>query len=191
MKKRRIQKKDKTMEYYVNSKFEILTTRFNSHTYNELEEFKKKINYKGSIYNTSIRMSYDVHPEKYLFVLEMNNTTNKIMGIGLIKNRVYKEKRFSDIYDDENFNRNTYRSKFHVKVWDSIKVAPLVDDFEAEYIEEEFEQRVFFGKGHLKRGHSFTRFPNKWLTTRHKMFLVELFQKYSPGINKLLEQFEE
>lgn len=174
------------MEGYIETWFEITTTRFDSRTYQELESFKKRENYKGALYNVPVRMSEAVNPNKYLFVLEMNNTMNKIMGIGIIKNKAYHEKRFKNIYYDYAFNTHTYRSKFHIKIWDVDKACSLLEEFESDFIEEEFEKRLFFGKTHLKRGQCFTRFPKKWTTTRQKVFLVELFQKYGVDLQALM-----
>ena len=69
------------METFIDTAFDVTTTRFNSQTYKELCDFKERINYKGSLYNTSVRMSETISPDKYLIVLEMNNTKNKIMGL--------------------------------------------------------------------------------------------------------------
>ena len=181
------------MESFIDASFDVTTTRFNSQTYKELCDFKERTNYKGSLYNTSVRMSETISPDKYLIVLEMNNTRNKIMGLGLIKNKVYKDTRFKDIYEDEQLNRNTYRSKFHVNFYEGggIDAENILEEWEKKYIEEEFERRIFYGKANMKRGHSFTRVPRKWLTQRHKVFLVELFKKYCPKVNSILEHTEE
>ena len=180
------------MEGYVETMFEILTTRFNSITYREMESWKEREEYRGSIYNTPVRMTDSISPNRYLFVLEMNNTLNKIMGIGLIKKRTYYEPRFKEIYNDYRFNNHTYKSKFHVRIYDADTASSLLEDEnDAQFIEEEFEKIVFFGKSHLKRGQCFTRVPLKKVKLRHKMFLVHLFQKYCPGINALLKIDEE
>ena len=71
------------MEGYVETMFEILTTRFNSITYREMESWKEREEYRGSIYNTQSNDRFN--KSKSLFVvLEMNNTLNKIIK-GLIK----------------------------------------------------------------------------------------------------------
>lgn len=178
------------MESYINASFDVTTTRFNSQTYRELNDFKERIQYNGALYNTAVRMTENVSPRKYLIVLEMNNTINKIMGIGVIQNRIYKDKKFKYIYEDDQLNRHTYRSKFHIRIFESgeLESKTLLDDWEYEYIENEFEKRIFYGKGHMKRGQCFTRIPRKWLTVRHKIFLVELLRKYCPKIEKLLTQ---
>ena len=90
------------MESYIDAYFDVTTTRFNSQTYREMCDFKERIGYQGSLYNTPVRMSEEVNPQKYLIVLEMNNTINKIMGVGLIKNKVFHDKKFKDIYYDNS-----------------------------------------------------------------------------------------
>ena len=176
------------MESYIDTYFDVTTTRFNSQTYREMCDFKERIGYQGSLYNTPVRMSEEVNPQKYLIVLEMNNTINKIMGVGLIKNKVFHDKKFKDIYYDEQLNRHTYRSKFHVKIFETSDEGPnsLLEDWEHEFVQDELEKRMFYGKGHMKRGHCFTRIPRKWLTTRHKVFLVDILRKYCPKVEKIL-----
>ena len=65
----------------------ILTTRFTTETYLENIKWREKNNYKGCIYNLKNRISDQNLYDKPYFVLEMNNEINKVMGIGVIKNK--------------------------------------------------------------------------------------------------------
>ena len=75
--------------------FDIFTTRFDSYTYQQNQRFKESIIWKGeeygSLYSTTTKLPVSASKNKYLFILDMNNTTNKIMGIGFIKNLLAKE----------------------------------------------------------------------------------------------------
>ena len=64
-------------------KFYIGTTRFNNLTYNENVEWRRKHQWDGCIYGCNKKMPRCVPHMSLIFVLEMNNDTNKIMGIGL------------------------------------------------------------------------------------------------------------
>jgi hypothetical protein len=158
-------------------------------TYREMEDWKTKHNHKGCIYNTPVRMTNLISPNKYLFVLEMNNTLNKIMGIGLIKKRTYYEPMYKEIYSDYRLNNHTYKSKFHIKIYDADTATSLLEDEnDSQFIEDEFERLIFYGRSHLKRGQCFTRVPLKKISFRHKIFLVNLFQKHCPEFEALLNR---
>ena len=72
---------------------EICVTRFDNKTYNENKIWKEKNNYEGCIYGTPVKISENILPEKTIMVLEMNNSENKLKGIGIIKNKLVKEER--------------------------------------------------------------------------------------------------
>jgi hypothetical protein len=117
--------------------FEIHTTRFKSHTYIENYNVKHNKgscdggcggddarwlwgNYKipGSLYGVSYPMSSKVSLMKYIFVLEMDNTLNKIMGIGFIRNKLTKNQNIVIYKGSENAKNNNYiyKSKYHVQL---------------------------------------------------------------------------
>jgi hypothetical protein len=48
-----------------------------------------------------------------VFVVEMNNSTNKIEGIGLIRNMLHPEKKLR-VYQTGNYNRYTYYGNFRI-----------------------------------------------------------------------------
>ena len=66
-----------------------MVTRFNNKTYNELINYKVKKNISGGFYGAPTRVSPDIPIKAKMFVLEMNNDTNTIMGISIIKNYYY------------------------------------------------------------------------------------------------------
>ena len=77
--------------------FHIACTRFNNQTYKENTDYRIKSG-EPLLYGSAfkIRESYSVGA--LIFVVEMNNETNKIEGIGLIKNMLV-----TDIYLTWNF----------------------------------------------------------------------------------------
>ena len=52
------------------------------------------------------RLIPSVPPDTIIYVLEMNNSTNKIMGIGRIKNKKYAREK---IYKSGEYNRHVYK----------------------------------------------------------------------------------
>ena len=65
----------------------IATTRFNNATWNENTRWKQTNNWDGCIYNSPTELPINIPYQALVFVLEMNNDTNQIMGVGLIRNR--------------------------------------------------------------------------------------------------------
>ena len=123
----------------------LFLTHFDSFTYTENKRWRE-INGVITIYNSPIELSKCVKNDDYIYVIEMNNDTNKIMGIGLIKNRVAI--KYHKIYRDNNYNRYTYLGK----KWIDSK---LIDNATLEIL----ETRLFKGKHHLKRSQGIVEVP--------------------------------
>jgi len=128
----------------------IVTTRFNDITWEENRQYKEK-NQHACIYSVPKKVCEEIPPHEVLFVIEMNNSTNKIGGIGLIQNKV--EIYRYPVYKENNFNRFCYIGKYHIS---------------REYIEEQnrpflenIEMLLFRGKSHFKRGQGMTTLTEK------------------------------
>jgi hypothetical protein len=139
-------------------KLPILTTRFTNNTCNENQKYLKTSEQnedkkKKMIYCTPIPISSKIIPECFCAVLEMNNDTNQIIGIGLIPNIAYHRKK--NVYEDFNYNRYSYFAK------------KRIDRSEFSIEEEEvisiLENLCFKGYGHLKRGQGITILPLLYL----------------------------
>ena len=59
----------------------ILTSRFTTSTWNENELYRNKHNNIGCIYCCPDPISKSIKLDTNLFILEMNNDTNKIIGV--------------------------------------------------------------------------------------------------------------
>ena len=155
--------------------YDIFVTRFNSLTYNELERYKDRENKDGySIYGCSRKISTTTNVDKkLLFVLEMNNTLNKIVGIGIITNIISKTPH--NVYTDEKYNKVYYASPFH------IKVDYNMSNEELNFIHYEFERSVFYGKSNLKRGQNICKYPDTRIKHKHLMFLLNLYASKNPS----------
>ena len=103
-------------------------------------------------------LSNKIVVDSLVFVVEMNNSLNRIEGIGLMRNNIRLDKYMS-VYNDGNFNRYVYKGNYHIDREIIIRHnSSLVDIF--DYI-------LFKEKTHLKRGAGFTTIPEKLLT--HKI----------------------
>lgn len=122
----------------------IASTRFNCKTFNENEEYRIKIlqDYKSCIYGTPIKIRNTHSQGCLMFIVEMNNDTNKIEGIGLVQNNIVLGK-YHKIYSLSEYNRYVYKGKYRIcreTIWNYFPEVVEVLDF-----------ILFKGKGHLKR----------------------------------------
>jgi len=144
----------------------LMITRFNNKTWNELQTYRNKSGITGSIYGVPRRVGPTIPLKEKLYVLEMNNDTNTIMGIGLIRNFIKMEQHHS-IYSDGNFNRFAYSGKKHISREEFTRA-------EEELIEK-MEERVFKGKGHLKRGQGIQKVPYERYTKGELEVFKQMF----------------
>jgi len=163
---------------------QMLTTRFTTETFQENKRFRD-IHNIPCIYSSSLPIS-DKLPYQDYYVLEMNNSINRIMGIGKISKTLQTTER---IYSYKYYNRYTYKGTSYAKIYDAkiydakiydakIYDAKIYDTklYDTELCDtqlckketlpqqyrdiiERVERKIFYGKGHIKRGSSFTSFP--------------------------------
>lgn len=129
---------------------QIMATRFNNNTWNENCRWREKNKFTGCIYNSPVHIREEIPLMITIYVIEMNNDQNKIMGIGKIINKVYTDRRYI-IYEERNYNRYTYRGKTRINRKD-IESNNLLEL-------EKLEKRLFKSKSHLKRGQGISRVP--------------------------------
>jgi hypothetical protein len=130
--------------------FFIASTRFNNSTWNENISYRIKYSIKGAIYGVPIKI-YEKYPlNAIVFVVEMNNDTNQICGISVIRNVLSLDKKYR-IYSENNYNRFVYTGDYWVSreelcIHNSLLVTML-------------ENMMFKKKSNLKRltGISFLR----------------------------------
>jgi len=125
----------------------LMVTRFNNDTWQQNKLWRERNEHVGCIYNSPVYIKDNIPLMITLYVVEMNNDTNKIMGIGKILNKVHIDKNYF-MYDDRNYNRFTYRGKNRI---DKEGIDPVQL--------EKLETRLFTTKSHLKRGHGITQVP--------------------------------
>ena len=145
-------------------------THFDSKTYQENRDWCIKNNYGGCIYGTPIRISSSIDPDTTLYVLEMNNTTNRIMGIGVIVPEKHTITR-AKIYTDQNYNRFIYNSKLRI-------------DFQKDFVPISMikkivvlERMLFYGSRHCKRGQGIQLLP-LWIRLTPANLILSEITKY-------------
>lgn len=152
--------------------FTIATTRFTNKTFNEKETWCKKHEWKGSILGTPIKISDKIPQNSILFVLGMNNDTNKIEEICLIKNTLITDKYYK-IYSDGNYNRYIYKSMYRIDLSDST-TTPL-SEYEKKVIDI-FNVVLFKGSRNVKRYQGITALPT-WIAKNKYMDFVTFFKE--------------
>jgi hypothetical protein len=136
----------------------IVTSRFNNDTWRENCEYKQRLNIQGCIYCSPQQLSSKIHPNSLVFVVEMNNSTNQIQGVGLIFNKIQFD-RYYKVYQIGNYNRYTYKSDYRLDRSQLLEYYPALV-YILDYI-------LFKEKTHLKRGSGMTQIPEK-LLRHHK-----------------------
>lgn len=146
--------------------FHLACTRFNNQTYKENTNYRIKYG-ESVIYGSAFKIRQSYSAGSLIFVVEMNNETNKIEGIGLIKNLLVCDKYYK-IYDDNNYNRYIYRGQY----WLSRQ---QLDKLDIE-ISEILDNILFKGKSNMKRMSGITVLTEK-LFTNWEYELIDLKNK--------------
>ena len=126
--------------------FLIGTVRFNNATYLENLKWKQRKNHKGCAYGLNKPIAQSVPKGKYIYIIEMNNDINKIMGIGKIKNQVIHTNR-SRMYKEERLNQFVYKSRHFIS-----RNTIISTKHKAEIVLRFLENILFYGYKHFKRG---------------------------------------
>ena len=134
----------------------FLTTRFTDETWAENQRYRDT-HLVPCIYGLGVPIS-DKHPHMPLYILEMNNSANQLLGIGVITKKIHPRVQ---IYANPYYNRYIYKGNHYIPR-DKIPSSIL----------EELETKLFKGRGHLKRGKSMTQFPAKWLKKEYYDFIL-------------------
>lgn len=136
----------------------IGVVHFNNETFQENESWREAHSYEGCVYGVDKRTESIPNGEK-IFIIEMNNDTDEIVGIGLILNIFNTENR-TRIYSDENYNRIVYKGKKRI----SRKELLIRNNNLIEYL----ERILFKGSRHFKRGSGVVNIPHIRLACKYK-----------------------
>lgn len=136
-------------EYSANNHCHIMTSRFSNETLEENKKYRESLSKVKCIYCCPDAIARSIPYDSTLYVLEMNNSENKIVGIGKIKNSPKLQKYI--VYNENNYNRYQYIGKHRID-------RDEMDD-EEEEIMQLFDNWCFKGMGHMKRGQGIKSFP--------------------------------
>jgi len=135
--------------------YSIVTGRFNNETLERNYAYRKKKGFT-CMYCTPLELSPKILYNTPVFVIEMNNSINKIEGIGFIKNKPATDKYYK-VHIDSNTNRYTYIGKYFME-------RQLIDRYNPLLVNI-LDQILFKGKTHSKRGSGLTLIPEKVLNS--------------------------
>jgi len=120
----------------------VVTSRFNEETLISNYDYRTKHGFK-CLYCCPSELSPKISYNTPVFVIEMNNSTNKIEGIGLIKNKT-ENKKYYKVHSDGNINRYIYIGDY------------FIDRYTMDYYNPQLvhilDKILFTGKTHSKRG---------------------------------------
>jgi len=133
--------------------FSVVTDRYNDETWDVSLRYRERKNI-ACIYVPPFKLAETIDINSPVFVIEMNNSKNQIMGIGLIKNKLITDKIYK-VQEDSNCNRYIYIGEYHI----SREILDEYDPF-LVYILDEI---LFKGYTHSKRGSGLTKIPEKVL----------------------------
>ena len=127
----------------------LMTTRFTSSTWEENVVCRSNYPKLGCIYGVPEKIRTSIPVDSIMFVLEMNNTLNKIMGIGMVKNHPICGKY--RIYKNGNYNRFVYIGKYRIDRSEMTE--------KEEQIMKAFDILCFKGATHQKRSQGMKCYP--------------------------------
>lgn len=127
----------------------LMTTRFNNTTLKENRTYLQKKENIKCIYCAQYQVATDIPLESHMFVLEMNNDTNRIAGIGLVRNHHFNYKY--SVYENKAYHRYIYIGHYHIE-----RKSMTVEE---EVLMKYLDNKCFRGNRHLKRGRGLTQFP--------------------------------
>jgi hypothetical protein len=133
--------------------FTIVTGRYNNETWEASIRYREKKKF-ACIYAPPFKLAENIDINSPVFVIEMNNSKNQIMGIGLIKNKLVTDKVYK-VQEDTNCNRYIYIGEYHI----SREILESYNPF-IIYVLDEI---LFKGYTHSKRGSGLTKIPEKVL----------------------------
>jgi hypothetical protein len=131
--------------------YAVVTSRFNNETLEANHSYRFKKGF-GCMYCTPLELSPKIEYNTPVFVIEMNNSTNKMEGIGLIKNKPETNKYYK-VHSDANTNRYTYIGKYFMS-------RELLDEYHPHLVYL-LDNILFKGYTHSKRGAGLTLLPEK------------------------------
>lgn len=133
----------------------LMVTRFDNKTL--LDNFTYRARAKlACFYGCPMEVAKSIPLDDQLLVIEMNNDTNAVAGIGLVRNRHLPTSQYRKVYESAGYNRYNYSGKYWLPRYE-------LERLDAELVRI-LDTILFVGKTHAKRGIGITRLPPKLFT---------------------------
>lgn len=123
----------------------VATTRFTNFRYEYITLWKMKNKWKGCVYPVKNKIKECIADNIDIYVIEMNNDENKIIGVGKINNIIKKRKKVYDGNELERNNQYLYKSKYFISREDILKKE------ENKELIKYLETLLFTGYNHVKQ----------------------------------------
>jgi len=133
-------------------KCHVTCTRFSNETFGEHEAWMHKYKRTGCVYGTPVQISPRVLPREWMIVIEMNNDTNRVVGVGLIQNTP-SSKRYR-IHERHSYNRYLYEGQYRI-----LASQMTITERAVMWI---MERILFYDAHHMKRGQGISLVPRTW-----------------------------
>ena len=146
----------------------VCITRYSNTTWAERTAWLAANPQHACIYKSPVPIKASIPYEAPLFVLEMNNDTNRIMGVGRIVNEIRADRPYR-VYADQNYNRYTYLGRHRVD-----RAVIMQSKTNARVIET-LERMLFYGGRHAKRGQGIDELPVRILKNKPGYSFVQFF----------------
>ena len=159
----------------------LMTTRYDQSTWEKYTNWKTQKKVSGAFYNTPLPISEKISPDSILYVLEMNNSTNRIMGIGIIQNKMPK-KQYFHMFDNECFNRYHYHSSKHISREMLSYPTLLLQNGVWISLLELLELICFKSARHSKRSRGISKLPSVYFKGVLMTHIINLIEKCSKSI---------
>jgi hypothetical protein len=165
----------------------VVATRFNKETWEQNKNYREKNNIQGSIYGIPREPNEKIFNSFPFIVIEMNLNESKIMGIGLVPNKIYFDKKYN-IYNDTNYNRYIFKSEYR------IDRCEMLLQKESKVFLKVFEQILFKISKRYKKGIGFTQLPSWMRFTKaydYNSVLIQMFKKKYSLNNELCNSLSQ
>ena len=137
----------------------LMSTRYDSNTWMQYKKWREKYKLNNSYYySCPLPISDTIPIGSTVYILEMHNSLNKIMGMGVVILRPQDDKHYK-IYDNDTFNRYHYHCNIYINRDTLSKDTLLMENGVWISILELLELICFKGKRHSKRHMNIARLP--------------------------------
>lgn len=150
----------------------IATSRFDNDTILENISYRELHPNIKCIYGTPTPLCSKIEYRSLVYIIEMNNSENKVIGIGLVRNAPSCPYLIRP-YRNMNFNRYVFTGDYRISR-DEIPTNLL----------NILEKLLFYGKTHMKRGCGITTLSNK-IMRHHVLCEIDIYSElYNAFRNK-------